>query len=267
MADSSTFNPSDGDGYELQMGRWSRLLAPLFIDFCGLTSGERVLDVGWGTGSLTLALAANARFDAVHGIDLHEPYIAYARQRTTDSRISFEVGDACALNSPDAFYDHVLTSLVIQFIPNPERAVREMRRVTCPGGTVAAMTWDTETLPVHRIFFESAAAVDGRAAQIRAEHCARTMSTAEGLLNAWRTMHFANIVQDRLTIPMHFAEFSDFWAPVEGRDGPYAQYYQSLPDDLKPKVREKVREAYLAGDPDGPRSYPSHAWAVKGAVS
>ena len=80
-------------------------------------------------------------------------------------------------------------------------------------------------------------------------------------------MHFTSIVQDRLTISMDFVEFADFWAPVEGRDGPYAQYYQSLPDGLKRKVREKVREAYLAGETDGPRSYPSHAWAVKGTVS
>ena len=92
------------------------------------------------------------------------------------------------------------------------------------------------------------------------------MSTAEGLLNAWRTMHFANIVQDRLTIPMHFAEFSDFWAPVEGRDGPYAQYYQSLPDDLKPKVREKVREAYLPGDPPANVGNPDDTWPTLGLL-
>ena len=177
------------------------------------------------------------------------------------------MGDACALKFPDAFFDHVLTSLVIQFIPSPEGAVREMHRVTRHSGTVAAMTWDTATLPLHRIFFESAASVDDRAAQIRAEACARPMSTAEGLVNVWRKMHFISIIQDRLTVPMDFADFADFWATLEGRDGPYAQYYQSLSDDLKPKVRQMVRAAYLEGEPDGPRSYASHAWAVKGTVS
>lgn len=78
------------------------------------------------------------------------------------------------------------------------------------------------------------------------------MSTAAGSLNAWRAMPSSSIIQDRLK--MDFAEFADFWAPVGDKDGPYAQYYQSLPDEFKPKVRKKVKEVYLEGDPDGPRS-------------
>ena len=55
MTISSTFNSADGNGYELQMGRWSRRLAEPFLDFVGAANGERVLDVGCGTGSLTFA--------------------------------------------------------------------------------------------------------------------------------------------------------------------------------------------------------------------
>ena len=75
---SSTFS-GDAETYEQLMGRWSRRLAGPFIDFVGVQDGDAVLDVGCGTGSLTLAVAARAKVTAVTGIDLSEAYIAFAR--------------------------------------------------------------------------------------------------------------------------------------------------------------------------------------------
>jgi 2-polyprenyl-3-methyl-5-hydroxy-6-metoxy-1,4-benzoquinol methylase len=69
MAVSSTFVSADGDGYECQMGRWSRRLAPLFIDFAGITEAEHVLDVGCGTGNLSFSLAQNPKIGRVSGLD------------------------------------------------------------------------------------------------------------------------------------------------------------------------------------------------------
>ena len=62
---SSTFPAADGDGYELQMGRWSRRLAAPFLDFVGSGNGESVLDVGCGTGCLTFALKERCRVNSV----------------------------------------------------------------------------------------------------------------------------------------------------------------------------------------------------------
>lgn len=50
MSIASTFVAADGEGYELNMGRWSRRLALPFLDFVGTADGERVLVVGCGTG-------------------------------------------------------------------------------------------------------------------------------------------------------------------------------------------------------------------------
>src|ERR1043165_3404940 len=142
MAVSSTFVSADGDGYEFQMGRWSRRLAPLFVNFAGITAAARILDVGCGTGSLSFNLARNPSIGNVCGVDFSPIYIEHAKRRNNDARIDFQIGDACALPFPDAAFDRSLSMLVLQFIPQPELAAREMRRVTCPGGTVAAQ-WDS----------------------------------------------------------------------------------------------------------------------------
>jgi len=264
---SSLFLSGNGDGYELQMGRWSRRLAPVFFQFSGAASGMRVLDVGCGTGSLSHALAADPRVQAIHGIDMSAIYVDHARRRSSDPRLHFEVADACAVPYADETFDQALSLLVLQFIPAPDRAVAEMRRVTHSGGTVAAATWDTETMPVHRLFFGAAAEVDPRAKKIRIEGCERPMATREGLLQAWRRAGLEEVASERLSVSMDFAAFADFWAPIEGHDGPYAQYFHTLDQNVGSAVRERVRMAYLAGEPDGARSYPAHAWAVRGVVA
>src|SRR6476620_6668642 len=76
---SSTFMAGDGDGYELQMGRFSRLLAPLFVDFAGINEGRRILDVGCGTGSLTFELARNPGFERIEAVDFSPIYVAHAK--------------------------------------------------------------------------------------------------------------------------------------------------------------------------------------------
>lgn len=100
-AASSSFNAVDGDGYELQMGRWSRRLAGPFLDFVGTASDERVLDVGCGTGCLAFAIAQRCDMKELRGIDFSPVYVQHASRHNHDPRISFEVGDACAMGFTD----------------------------------------------------------------------------------------------------------------------------------------------------------------------
>ena len=102
-----------------------------------------MLDVGCGTGILSTCVAKDPKVLSVCGVDLSARYIDYAVRRNDDARLSFEVGDACALPFLDASFDHAVSMLALQFVPQAPLAVREMRRVTRPGGTVAAATWDT----------------------------------------------------------------------------------------------------------------------------
>jgi len=267
MIIASTFVSSDGDGYELQMGRWSRRLAPLFIEFAGTTGAMRCLDVGCGTGNLSFCLAQNLEVVSVSGVDLSLAYIEHARAQNQDARLDFQVGNACALPFVDASFDHSLSMLTLQFIPQAHLAVHEMVRVTRSGGTVAAATWDARGgFVAYRMILDTAAMLDCKGREFRARACTRPMNSPGELVRAWRGAGLVEVVQDMLTIRMDFASFADFWAPNEGTEGPVAEYARTLGTEARAKLRDMVRLAYLDGETDGPRSYAATAWVVKGRV-
>jgi ubiquinone/menaquinone biosynthesis C-methylase UbiE len=267
MSDATPFMSADGHAYEFQMGRWSRRLAPGFIAFAGISRAARVLDVGCGTGNLSFCLARNKSIASVQGIDLSAAYVEHARRQTCDASIDFQVADACALPFPDASFDHSLSMLALQFVPRLDRALDEMRRVTCPGGTIAAATWDTRGgFVAIRMILDTAALVDPKGNEARGHFYTRPMSRPGELMRAFRAAGFSEIIEDMLTIRMEFSSFDDFWTPHESREGPVAEYMSTLPADIKEKLRHAVELAYLDGERNGPRSYAATAWVVKGKV-
>jgi ubiquinone/menaquinone biosynthesis C-methylase UbiE len=76
------------EAYEVMMGRWSRQLAPMFVEFVGVRDGERVLDVGCGTGALSATLARVTRASKIVGIDPSSGFIEYARTEIADPRVT-----------------------------------------------------------------------------------------------------------------------------------------------------------------------------------
>jgi ubiquinone/menaquinone biosynthesis C-methylase UbiE len=109
---------SEAEAYERFMGRWSRCLAPPFIKFAGLKDGDRVLDVGSGTGAMALSVLQEAPASRVVGIDPSPAYVAHARTRAGGGRATFEEGDAQRLRFPDGSFDAALALLVVNFIPD-----------------------------------------------------------------------------------------------------------------------------------------------------
>lgn len=267
MNTSSTFLASDAAGYELTMGRWSRRLAVPFLDFAGTGAGERVLDAGCGTGHLATALASVSGAARIDAVDVSPVYIEHARSSNADPRLFFQVGDACALEFPDATFDRVLSLLLLHFVPRAEQAIAEMRRVARPGSVVAAAVWDARGgFVANRMFFDTAAVLDPKAGERRARNYTRPMTRPGELAAAWHAAGLRNVTETVLSIRMEFTSFADYWAPYIGKEGPVAEYVATLDEAERGRLRTGVQAAYLDGETDGPRSYAALAWAVRGIV-
>jgi ubiquinone/menaquinone biosynthesis C-methylase UbiE len=135
---------ADGKAYERLMGRWSQVAGATFLDWLGLPAGLKWLDVGCGNGAFTETLIAKAAPSEVAGIDPSEGQLAYARTRSGAKRATFQMAGAQDIPFADNSFDAAVMPLVISFVPDPVKAVAEMKRMVRPGGTVGAYMWDVE---------------------------------------------------------------------------------------------------------------------------
>jgi SAM-dependent methyltransferase len=264
---SSNFIAKGADGYDQFMGRWSRRLAPLFLDFAGIADGEHVIDIGCGTGSLTLLIPGRANIASVEALDYEPQFVDALAQRNTDPRISVRQGDACSIPFWDNRFDRAVSMLVLHFVPTPERAISEMVRVVRPGGTVAAAVWDTfGGMPSQRMFWDTFAAIEPAARVRRDSSLVRPMTFPGEMARGFAAAGLEDIAEGSLVVRMDFANFDDYWFPLINGQGTLAAFFSTLREGVPELVRTAVREAYLSGQPDGPRSFSSAAWAVKGTV-
>ena len=265
---ASTYTATDASAYQRLMGRWSGGLAELLIDFAGIEKGDRVLDVGCGTGSLALALAGRTEPAAIVGIDVAAPYVAYASGRSSDPRLSFTAGDAVSMDFPPGAFDRCYSLIALNFMSDPGAALARMCRATRPGGTVAAAVWDFPGgLVYQRIFWDTAAALDPAADQARARHYSSKFTGPGELIAAFEAAGLREVCGTSLTIRIEYSAFADYWEPIANAQGPVGDYVKSLTQARLDALGEAVRRAYLAGKPDGLRSMAATAWAARGTLS
>ena len=257
------------EAYERYMGRWSRRLAEMFLDFANFHDGDRLLDVGCGTGALAMAAAARTTRSEIVGVDPTEPYIAFARLRAQGlpgPRVRFDVGDAQALVYADAAFDRTLALLVLQFIPDMDLAIREMCRVTRPGGIVAGCVWDAEVAGqglVH-VFWDAAIALDPSA---EARHIRNRDTSRRGKLAHKFVAHgLGKVTETTLTVAMAFGGFDDFWLPHLEPAGPTGAYVAGLSAERRVALQSRLRRAVLGDLPEGPFTLHTPALAVRGQV-
>lgn len=263
----STFNANDAAAYERVMGRWSRRLAPHFLDFAGAIGGK-VLEVGCGTGSLTFLMAERVDgLGSVEAIDIAPSYIGFAQEKSQDARLSFSCGDASNLDFADDQFDHAVSLLALHLMTDPESAMRDMVRVTRDGGSISGAVWDVQGGFAHaRMFLDTAAMFDPAAIPVRERYMRVPLCGPGELAALWQSLGLVDVEQSSVTVRFEYSDFADYWQPFTTGEGTMGGYVASLAPDARAQLSEHVRQAYLSGMPDGPRSFAATAWVCRGTV-
>jgi SAM-dependent methyltransferase len=245
------------EAYDRFMGRYSTPLAPELADLAEVAAGQRALDVGCGTGALTLELVRRLGPTAVAAVDPSEPFVAAARDRQPG--VDVRLASAERLPFADRTFDAALAQLVVHFMTDPKAGIGEMGRVTRPGGVVAACVWDVE---------------DDRGPLGAFWAAARELdpdTPGESHLPGTRRGHLAELFEAAglrdvreavLETRVEHATFEDWWEPFTLGVGPAGAFVAALDRDGRTRLRERCRELL----PRPPFTLAARAWAARGAA-
>jgi SAM-dependent methyltransferase len=251
--------------YDEYVGRWSAAVATEFLHWLSLPPGLAWADVGCGTGALTSAILSTCEPKSVAGIDPSESFVAQARQRIRDPRARFDIGDAARLPWDSGACDAAVSGLVLNFVRDPESAVREMARVTRPGGSVAAYVWDyAGGMQMMRHFWDAAVAVSPSDSKLdQAERF--PLCRPQPLTALFEGAGLGSVTVRAIDVPTVFRNFDDYWRPFLGRTGAAPTYLASVSEDVRERIR-RVLESRLAPTPGALIELTARAWAVRGVV-
>jgi len=254
---------TSGADYDQWMGRWSRLVADEFLNWLSLPSNLRWLDVCCGSGVLTGAIDERFAPARVVGVDASPQQIGFARAHRHRLGVSFETGDAMALPFDEASFDVIVCGLGLNYLPEPESALRGMRRVAVPEGVIAIYVWDyAEGTRFLREFWDAAAAVDREALVYDQAHRFR-LCNPEALRKLFERACLEQVTVHALDITTRFTSFDDYWQPLQTGQGSAPDYLESRDELTRNAIRERLRDA-LPADAAGVIELPARAWAVRG---
>lgn len=251
----------DGAGYEKFMGIWSRMAGDVFIDWLAPAKGLKWVDVGCGNGAFTENIVDRCQPASVDGIDPSEGQLDFARQRPAGKLAKFQQGDAMALPFADKSFDAAVMALVIFFVPQPEKGVAELARVTKPGGLVATYAWDVlgGGFPMEPL---QAAMRDMGITPVLPPRA--DASRTDALVKLWNGAGIDAVESREITVQRTYADFDEFWT-ITQLSAAIRPIVAKMPaaelDELKGKTR-----ARLPVDGAGRITYSARANAIKGRM-
>ena len=250
-----------GNPYEQYVGRWSRQIAPRFLSWLAVPQGQQWLDVGCGTGALCATILEHCTPASVAGVEPSEGFLGSAKQNLA-GRAALHKGAADSLPLEDRSVDVVVSGLVLNFVPDPRRALNEMRRVARDGGRIAAYVWDyAGKMELMRQFWDVAVELDASAAKLD-EGKRFPLCHPDALLQAFASAGLGQAEVTPIDVPTRFESFDDYWQPFLGGQGPAPAYAMSLGESQRERLRERLR-ARLPRAADGSIPLVARAWAVK----
>jgi SAM-dependent methyltransferase len=241
------------DAYGRFMGRYAEPLAPVFAAFAGVGAGDKVLDVGCGPGALTAHLCSVGA--EVAAIDPSPPFIDAIRMRLPD--VDARRGTAEELPYDTAAFDAALAQLVVHFMTDPVAGLRQMARVTCRGGVIAACVWDGSTGALAP-FWEAVHTIDPDA-----EDEALLSGASKGhLTQLFEAAGLHEVGEDSIAVRVVHPTFEEWWEPYSYGVGPAGDYVGRL--DHKARARLESVARHRLGS--GPFTVAATAWAARGTV-
>jgi len=256
---------TDGDAYELYVGRWSRKVGELFLQWLDPPSNLHWLDLGCGTGALTAEVLRRCRPRSVIGVEPSEGFLSFARQQVRDASVEFRQGSGERIPLDDRSVEIAISGLVLNFISAKPAAMRELARVVKTGGIVAAYVWDyAGHVQFMRRFWDAAMALNP-AARDKDEGVRFPVCRPAPLAELFAASGFADVSVGPIDIATPFRDFDDFWTPFLSGIGPAPGYCMALSDPERLALRQRLKET-VPTDPDGMILLAARAWAVRARV-
>lgn len=253
-----------GHAYDHFMGRWSKLVAVKFLDWLKPEKNLTWVDVGCGSGVLGEFIIAQCSPQKVYSIDQSEGFVQTAQQRL-GPRAQCMVGDALDLPLDTDSVDLAVSALVINFIPEPVKAVSEMKRVTRPGGYIASYIWDYPgRMEFLQLFWDAAVGLDERAKPLHESRRFYSANT-DYLQSIFCQAGITDILTAPVEIETRFDSFDDYWQPFLGGQGPAPTFVQSLEEGNREQLKALLKDRLLIQS-DGSIELFARAWAVRGRV-